>query len=539
MPKFLCVKGILFFSFWQSIAVSLLVAAGAITRLGPYTDREHISLGLRDCLICIEMPFFAWAHMYAFSYKDFVDPSRSYVARMPMYYALRDAFGLRDVVEDSKATLRGEGMDYRHFEPSEGYMHQGEGRERRIRAGLRYSKGGKRKYWLPQTTQEAQAHGRLERGVNNVVRTIAGHDQEENVYAPLLMDDTEAGVRLAPDLLQDEWEDTDPIVWGEPHAEEGFELPFGDISDNDEQLFAHSRKYLFGDYNYPCIDISSEYARGKMWDEEERILRDERSAWFSSIRGGKGRAALQQRDGPVWAGYGAVGKSSQNADSNPDQISSLGKGKMRGWEEDTGDHLVDYEGDRTPAASADDVQLKWTNTGKPTSRSQSHSQPPHIRISRFRAESSSSPSSSNGGAARPHGKSSKPVRSPPDVSPPKSSVLPSDAVDLIVEHDDAADEECTREQRKGDPAVRGSVMQKVYHATRDNGAESEPLSAEFKDSHEDQGKVSMIDSTEILARRDPILGATEGALVRAVTPPVQSQPAPHNYDIHEAENPWA
>jgi len=30
--KFVCVKGILFFSFWQSIAVSLLVAFKAIKR---------------------------------------------------------------------------------------------------------------------------------------------------------------------------------------------------------------------------------------------------------------------------------------------------------------------------------------------------------------------------------------------------------------------------------------------------------------------------------------------------------------------------
>ena len=120
MPKFLCVKGILFFSFWQSIFISILVSAGAIKRLGPYTDEEHISLGRVDTLICFEMPIFAIAHMYAFSHTDYIDRNVMYAARMPMYYAFRDAFGLKDVIEDARATLRGEGMDYREFEPAEG-----------------------------------------------------------------------------------------------------------------------------------------------------------------------------------------------------------------------------------------------------------------------------------------------------------------------------------------------------------------------------------------------------------------------------------
>ena len=111
VPKFLCVKGILFFSFWQSVGISTLVAAKVITRLGPYTDPENVSVGLNDLLICMEMPFFAFAHMYAFAYTDFIDPTHTFVARMPMYYAFRDAFGPLDVIEDSKATLRGEGMD--------------------------------------------------------------------------------------------------------------------------------------------------------------------------------------------------------------------------------------------------------------------------------------------------------------------------------------------------------------------------------------------------------------------------------------------
>ena len=91
MPKFLCVKGILFFSFWQSLFISILVAAGVIRKLGPYTDSEHISLALTDALVCIEMPFFAVAHQYAFSTVDFVDPNAKYVARMRMWYAFRDA----------------------------------------------------------------------------------------------------------------------------------------------------------------------------------------------------------------------------------------------------------------------------------------------------------------------------------------------------------------------------------------------------------------------------------------------------------------
>ncbi|KIP03644.1 hypothetical protein PHLGIDRAFT_110592, partial [Phlebiopsis gigantea 11061_1 CR5-6] len=235
MPKFLCVKGILFFSFWQSIFISILVAAGVISKLGPYTDSEHISLALTDAMVCMEMPLFAIAHQYAFSTVDFVDPHAKYVARMPMWYAFRDAFGLKDVVEDSKTTLRGEGMDYREFEPSEGYMHQGAGRDRRIRAGLRYSQGGRRKYWLPQATQATRPPGPFERRVNRAIERVTGlPDQGEEVRAPLLPQQADGVVHLAPDLRS---------------------------PTDEDPLFRHSRQYLFGDYNYPVVDVSSEAAR--------------------------------------------------------------------------------------------------------------------------------------------------------------------------------------------------------------------------------------------------------------------------------------
>jgi len=222
---------------------------------------------------------------------------------MPLHYAFFDAFGFKDVVQDTKATLRGKGMNYREFEPAEGEIHQGAGRDRRIRAGLRYSKGGKKKYWLPKVRAEALSQGAIGRAANHLVGDAV------DVHAPLLGRQTEDIVHLAPDMIPDQDEHEDPMVWG-PISHDGYggndtcgyELPFGDLDPSDETLFDHSRQYLFGDYNYPVIDVSDEGARVAIWHEEERVLRDERGAWESPIR--NVQVGIQ---GKLWEGYGAIG----------------------------------------------------------------------------------------------------------------------------------------------------------------------------------------------------------------------------------------
>ncbi|GLB40871.1 putative organic solute transporter Ostalpha [Lyophyllum shimeji] len=547
VPKFLCVKGILFFSFWQSTGISSLVAMGAITRLGPYTDAEHISLGLTDTMICLEMPFFAFAHMYAFSDKDYVDPHRSYVARMPMYYAFRDAFGIRDVIEDSKATLRGEGMDYREYEPAEGLMHQGAGRDRRIRAGLRYSKGGQRKYWLPQRAEATQASGRLERGVDRAIRKVAGQDQGyDPSHAPLFARDVEDTVHLAPDL-QDS--DDDPDLWDSAMSEVGYELPFGDLDDADEALFEHSKKYLFGDYNYPVIDISSETARGTMWQEEERVLRNERGAWFSPLRGARGQAALQQRSGPAWQGYGSVATSDPGSRGRATE-SYDGSG-------DRSPRIIDHEQGRTPASEPADLKLGWTNVrGKSTpsaSKSHSHSPQIHSRPVR-RSEPPSAPSSAEGGTKAASRLHVPPIRSrntskPRGASTSRSPVVQPDAVDLVVEDDDAALEDQSRERRKGEPAIRGPGLRRVYkrgfvidsedgektdgeHEGREPD-EEERREAGYESPEETRTQRGDLheDSDGHQATLDP-----EGIVARAGTPPLHARITFTEYD---EDNPWA
>ena len=431
-----------------------------------------------------------------------------------MYYAFRDAFGLKDVVEDSKTTLRGEGMDYREFEPSEGYIHQGEGRERRIRAGLRYSKGGKSKYWLPKTNQETNPAGQW-----------AGVDFGD-VHAPLL--EEEEGV--SPDLTHPDAEIPGSTIWGAGVGEHGFELPFGDIDDKDEALFEYSRKYLFGDYNYPCIDVSSEYARERMWDEEERVLRDERGAWFSPIRGAKGREHLKRREGPAWEGYGAVA----NGPRKDGDASSLPVGKGKTREYDDGEpvaRLIDHGSDKVFTSSGDggtDVKLGWTNVRKPGGGGSSSNSPKIL--------TSSSPSSSGSSGSRPSGSRSKKVRSPPSsksrVSPRQSPVLSSDAVDLIVEDDETAEEERTWERRKGEPAVGGAALRKVYRRGI-VGHEREAVERGIEPEVDyAQQEVPPKDGLKKLQEKDTLeleVGSEEGRVV------THSQTDPH----FEEDNPWA
>ncbi|TFY62031.1 hypothetical protein EVJ58_g4124 [Rhodofomes roseus] len=500
MPKFLCVKGILFFSFWQSILISIFVAAGAIKKLGPYTDSEHISLGLTDTLICLEMPLFAIAHMYAFSTRDFCRPAHV----------------------DVKATLRGEGMDYRDFEPSEGFIHQGAGRDRRIRAGLRYSQGGKKKYWLPQPAQTTRPAGSVERTVNRAVQRVAGEDQSEDVYAPLLADQARDVVHTAPDLRSPTGQAELGLFDHGPLQDEEIGLPFGEIDEADEALYVYSKKYVFGDYHYPCVDVSSEAARKTMWDEEERILRDERGAYFSPMLG-PARVLGHARQN-----YGAMGNFQRSAVrervASDASDGSRGKGKTRAGRE----VVIDREHDRLPEAGMGEVRLRWTNSNDRVA-----SQSPRLGTSPAAARPAAVKHTSSGSSG------GSPAAKQPPPSPRKETerpVLPPDAVDLIVEDPHAAEEEKSHERRKGEPAVRGKALHKVYR--RGYVAES--------DQGREEGEVEVADDPifEVGEDADSVLNTEERVIeevtvAKAETPPPYARPVIYSPEILDDENPWA
>ncbi|MBE3046592.1 OSTA/TMEM184 family protein [Candidatus Bathyarchaeota archaeon] len=157
VPKFLSIKLIIFASYWQGFFLSILVWLGAIPDdVQGYTP-DNLAAAIQDALICLEMPAFAVAHWYAFSWKDFANNDIQ-SARMPLEYAFRDAFGPKDLIEDSKQTFGGQGYGYRIFDSGDKIMAHEDSRSRiaRLDEGMRYERGGKGKYWIPKPGQ-AQA----------------------------------------------------------------------------------------------------------------------------------------------------------------------------------------------------------------------------------------------------------------------------------------------------------------------------------------------------------------------------------------------
>ncbi|RDY10684.1 Transmembrane protein, partial [Mucuna pruriens] len=67
LAKFLCIKGIVFFCFWQGIVLDLLVALGIIQSRHSWLAVERIEEGYQNILVCVEMVFFSVYQQYAYS----------------------------------------------------------------------------------------------------------------------------------------------------------------------------------------------------------------------------------------------------------------------------------------------------------------------------------------------------------------------------------------------------------------------------------------------------------------------------------------
>ncbi|PQQ07232.1 transmembrane protein 184C [Prunus yedoensis var. nudiflora] len=66
LAKFLCIKGIVFFCFWQGVVIDVLAAVGVIRSHHFWLDVEHIEEAIQNVLICLEMVVFSVLQQYAY-----------------------------------------------------------------------------------------------------------------------------------------------------------------------------------------------------------------------------------------------------------------------------------------------------------------------------------------------------------------------------------------------------------------------------------------------------------------------------------------
>lgn len=109
VPKFLCIKGVLFFSYWQSVVITILVKLGIIQALPDiHYSVDHVAATVQNSLICLEMVGFAFSHSYAFPADPFFFlPTRlnsgvdqPFVSRASARAMISNAVNFSDMVDD-------------------------------------------------------------------------------------------------------------------------------------------------------------------------------------------------------------------------------------------------------------------------------------------------------------------------------------------------------------------------------------------------------------------------------------------------------
>ncbi|GAA5867370.1 hypothetical protein JCM8547_003323 [Rhodosporidiobolus lusitaniae] len=510
MPKFLSVKGIIFFSFWQSFAVSIFVALGWIK--SDRYETEQLSLAVQDTLIALEMPLFAFLHLYAFSYTDYVDKNHVYSGRLRVWDAARDAFGTKDLLLDARHTARGTGFSYRTFEPASGALHsEGLVRDRRIAAGLRYSTQEGKKYWLdmprgPGANRAGEAYtrqglraGLASRPVHEVKRRLERRVEEAEGYAPGSHDERVWHVDPAErhgDAEEEReggegegtggagkwrswWEghrDYEELSEGEEGESEPESLEFHGKSNGEEEeeaeeegkksrkdeweemerIYREARELEYGDWRYPVIDASREAERRRWHDEEDAFLhgrlrnlhyhRRPHHSSSSKKDKGKGKEPLLPASRP-----GAKHRPSSYGALAEREPSSTARPSP------------------SPASFCPSRPSSPSRSPSPSHPTPSFAHPSAIGSSLVHASSQVLSSVLPFSLSR-HNSSSSSV----------SNKLPPDAVDLVVEDVEAEEEEQERQRRRGEPSGKRTRVYRVAYKLPKEAEEGKELPSRVK-----------------------------------------------------------
>lgn len=186
---------------------------------------------------------------------------------------------MKDVFIDSLQTLKGDGFDYRQFEPvAANKIHQGRAINTRLGAGLRYASGGARKYWVGGVRNGDGDGDRA--GVSGLTNDHYSSYNSISTSSPA----ANANANLSASRRKRPVDDLSTCSFGETSAEE--DKLYSEAKRLREwrwslDAISYTHTYYataYGDYNYPHIDVSREEEMRLRRDMEDQVLANKRSA---------------------------------------------------------------------------------------------------------------------------------------------------------------------------------------------------------------------------------------------------------------------
>lgn len=148
--KFMCVKLIIFASYWQGMLIKFLSIMGKFSS----NDAQLLGYVYENGMLCLEMIGFSILHMVAFPWSDYSIKIIPNGARIKLYYSIRDCFGCLDLIWDFKQTLfQGDTYyNFKNFTPEESntLIHDNNINTTysRLNKGFRFTNGGNNAYWI-------------------------------------------------------------------------------------------------------------------------------------------------------------------------------------------------------------------------------------------------------------------------------------------------------------------------------------------------------------------------------------------------------
>lgn len=101
--KFALVKAVVFFTFWQGVAISVVVSMGALAQIGWDDEREaQEGRAIQNFIICLEMSVASYFMYVAFPFREY---AHTQGIQGSLLSSLRDAVSMEDIRSDTNTAF--------------------------------------------------------------------------------------------------------------------------------------------------------------------------------------------------------------------------------------------------------------------------------------------------------------------------------------------------------------------------------------------------------------------------------------------------